>query len=287
MYRDSEQWGLSTLKNLTVAQLVLNYIQSNQVNNGQFITAGPINNAGFEITPDTWLDGYLYPVGAVSAYNQGLYVVALEACQKLGLPVTNDQIAAALSVYQGLYDPQLGYVRWLSTQSYKGPDVLAGDALSLFLWNTPLLSDTAVRNTLNAQVRTQYGVEALAEQNGTSVPADQFLTLTNNPTTGAVEGIPEPGGWYQNGGSWLLWEFLAEYSALRHGDLSALQGIQQSIAAEVAVTPLSKEFKVTINNPAIGSVDPDWPYPLGSCGLDRQGFGWNTALAAFLSTLQH
>jgi hypothetical protein len=97
----------------------------------------------------------------------------------------------------------------------------------------------------------------------------------------------EPGGWYQNGGSWLLWEFLAEYSALRHGDFAALQGIQQSIAAEVAVTPLSKEFKVTINNPAIGSVDPAWPYPLGSCGLDRQGFGWNTALAAFLSTLQH
>jgi hypothetical protein len=287
MYRDSEQWGLSALKNLSIAQLVLNYIESNQVNNGQFITAGPIDNAGFEITPDTWLDGYLYPVGTVSAYNQGLYVVALEACQKLGLPVTNDQIATALSVYQGLYDPQLGYVRWLSTLSYKGPDVLAGDALSLFLWNTPLLSDTAVRNTLNAQVRTPYGVEALAEQNGTSVPADQFLTLTNNPTTGAVEGIPEPGGWYQNGGSWLLWEFLAEYSALRHGDLAALQGIQQSIAAEVAVTPLSKEFKVTIDNPAIGSVDPDWPYPLGSCGLDRQGFGWNTALAAFLSTLQH
>jgi hypothetical protein len=287
MYRDSEQWGLSALKNLTIAQSVLNYIQSNQVNNGQFITAGPINNAGFEITPDTWLDGYLFPVGAVSAYNQGLYVVALQACQKLGLPVTNDQIAAALAVYQGLYDPQLGYIRWLSTQNYKGPDVLAGDALSLFLWNTPLLSDAAVRNTLNAQVRTQYGMEALAQQNGTSVPANQFLTLTNNPTTGAVEGIPEPGGWYQNGGSWLLWEFLAEYSALRHGDFSALQGIQQSIAAEVAVTPLSKEFKVTINNPAIGSVDPDWPYPLGSCGLDRQGFGWNTALAAFLSTPQH
>jgi hypothetical protein len=117
------------------------------------------------------------------------------------------------------------------------------------------------------------------------VPANEFLTLTNNPTTGAVEGIPEPGGWYQNGGSWLLWEFLAEYSAVRHGDGSALQGIQESLAAEVAVTPLSKEFKVTQNNPAIPTVDPAWPYPLGSCGLDRQGFGWNSALAAFLSNL--
>jgi hypothetical protein len=197
----------------------------------------------------------LTPVGAVSAYNQGLYVVALQASQKLGLPVSNDQIAAALAVYQGLYDPKLGYIRWLSTQNYKGPDVLAGDALSLFLWNTPLLSDTAVRNSLSAQMRTQYGMEDLVQQDGTSVADNQFLTLTNNPTTGAVEGIPEPGGWYQNGGSWLLWEFLAEYSAVRHGDWSALQGIQQSLAAEVAVTPLSKEFKVTINNPAIGSVD--------------------------------
>ncbi len=77
---------------------------------------------------------------------------------------------------------------------------------------------------LAAQVRTKYGMEVLAQQDGSSVPANQFLTLTNSPTTGAVEGIPEPGGWYQNGGSWLLWEFLAEYSALRHGDWSALNG---------------------------------------------------------------
>jgi hypothetical protein len=284
MYRDSALWGLP-VKNVSTAQLVLNYIQSNQVSNGQFLTAGPINNAGFEITPDTWLDGYLFPVGAVSAYNQGLYVVALEACQKLGLAVTDDEIAAALAVYRGLYDPNLGYVRWLSTKTYKGPDVLVGDALSLFLWNRPLLADDVVRNTLAVQVRTPYGVEVLAKQDGSSVPAGEFLTLTNNPTTGAVEGIPEPGGWYQNGGSWLLWEFLAEYAAARHGERSALGGIQESLAAEVAVTPLSKEFKVTQNNPAIATVDPAWPYPLGSCGLDRQGFGWNSAVAAFLSTL--
>jgi hypothetical protein len=285
MYRDSVLWGLP-VKNAPTAQLVLNYIQTNQVSDGQLLTAGPVNNANFEITPDTWLDGYLFPVGAVSAYNQGLYVVALQACQKLGLAVTDDQIAAALAVYRGLYDPNLGYMRWLSTKTYKGPDVLVGDALSLFLWNRPLLADNVVRDTLNAQVRTQYGVKALAKQDGSSVPADEFLTLTNNPTTGAVEGISEPGGWYQNGGSWLLWEFLAEYSGVRHGDWSAFQGIEESLAAEVAVTPLSKEFKVTLNDPAIAVVDPAWPYPLGSCGLDRQGFGWNSAIAAFLPTLR-
>ena len=48
------------------------------------------------------------------------------------------------------------------------------------------------------------------------------------------------------------------------------------------MTPLSKEFKVTADNPQIAGVDPAWPYPLGSSGLDRQGYGWNTAVAAFL-----
>ena len=51
------------------------------------------------------------------------------------------------------------------------------------------------------------------------------------------------------------------------------------------MTPLSKEFKVTADNPQIPGVDPAWPYPLGSSGLDRQGYGWNTAVAAFLPSL--
>ena len=281
MFRDTKQFHLD-VANQSVAQSVLDFIRANQVQGNAFVTGGPFNNGGFEITPDSWLDGYLFPVGAVNAYDQGLYVVALRAAQGMGLDVTDAQIAGAQSVYRGLYDPQLGYIRWLSTETYKSPDVLVGDALSLYLFNQPLLPDVSAINTLNAQVFTQYGMEDLAQADDSSVPPDQFLTLTNSPTTGEVLGIPEPGNWYQNGGSWLLWEFLAEYSALRHGDASALATMRNSLAAEVAVTPLSKEFKVTANNPAIAGVDPAWPFPLGSSGLDRQGYGWNTAVAAFL-----
>ncbi len=284
MYRDSKQWNLK-VANQAVAQSVLDFIRASQVRGNAFVTGGPYDNGGFEITPDSWLDGYLFPVGAVNAYDQGLYVVALRAAQAMGLDVTNGQIAGAQSVYQGLYDPRLGYIRWLSTETYKSPDVLVGDALSLYLFNQPLLPDASAVNTLNAQVFTPYGMEDLAQADGSAVPPSQFLTLTNSPTTGQTLGIPEPGNWYQNGGSWLLWEFLAEYSALRHGDVSALAEMYKSLAAEVAVTPMSKEFKVTANNPAIAGVDPAWPYPLGTSGLDRQGYGWNTAVAAFLPSV--
>jgi len=97
-----------------------------------------------------------------------------------------------------------------------------------------------------------------------------------------VVALGEPEGWYQNGGSWLLWEYLADYSAARHGDRAAAGRMSDAIRSEVEVTPMSKEFKVTQNNPAIASVDPAWPYPLGSTGLNRQGFGWNAAVAALV-----
>ena len=123
MYHDVADWNLP-VKDTATATLVLNYIRANQVSSGSFLTAGPIDNAGFEITPDSWLDGYLYPTGAVDAYDQGLYVVALEAAQKLGVAVSDQEIAQATAVYRGLYDPALGYVKWLSTKDYRSPDVL-------------------------------------------------------------------------------------------------------------------------------------------------------------------
>jgi hypothetical protein len=180
----------------------------------------------------------------------------------------------------------MGFVRWLSTKNYKGPDVLTGDALSLYLFDRPLLPDEVVCRTTATQAQTRYGVKALTQQAGSFVAPDEFLSFSVDPKSGQFVGSPEPGGWYQNGGSWPLWEFLAEYSAVRHGSRSALWAIRDSLASEVAITPLAKEFKVTENNPNIATVDSAWPYPLGSCGLDRQGFGWNAAVGTFLSSLR-
>ena len=207
---------------LYAARLVLAYIDKRQVNDGAFMTAAPSDyGGGFVISPDSWLDGYLYPSGAVDAYDQGLYVVALEAAQRLGLGVTRGQLNRAEAVYRSLYDPRLGYVVWLSTTTYKSPDVLTGDALSLYLFNRPLLPAAEAVSTLRAQASTPYGIMDIATRADGYLRADQFRTLQVRARTGKVVAVGEPAGWYQNGGSWFLWTYLCEYAALRGKDQAA------------------------------------------------------------------
>ena len=174
----------------------------------------------------------------------------------------------------------------MSGTSYKSPDVLAGDALSLCLFDQPLLPTSEVVSTLRAQVVTPYGTKDLATSDGGYVPADQFLTLQTN-AQGQVEGVGEPAGWYQNGGSWFLWTYLADYAALRAGYQPAAKDIDQAVSQELEVTPLSKEFQLTDNNPSVALVDPAYPYPLRSSGIARQAFGWNSAFAALQASLAH
>ncbi len=262
------------VENLRVAKLVLRYLQSNQVRHGAWLTTAPQRYGHFTISPDTWLDGYLYPQGAVSGYAQGLYVVALEAARRLGLGVTDAAITRADRVYQSLYDPKLGYLRWLSTTTYKGPDVLAGDALSLLLFNVPLLPAAEVTSTLAHQYWTPYGMAALATNDNTYLPARRFETLELS-NLGQVIGVGETGGWYQNGGSWFLYAYLAEWAAARQGDARAGPLMGESIEDEVAVTPMSKEFQLTSTRPRYYS------YPPGSSNFQRQGYGWNAAYLAF------
>src|SRR6185312_4888448 len=100
------------------------------------------------------------------------------------------------------------------------------------------------RRTARAQVRTPYGTKALDSGGPIGIPANEFRTLANDPVTGQVVALGEPEGWYQNGGSWLLWEYLADYSAARHGDQQAAGRMSDAIRSEVEVTPMSKEFKV-------------------------------------------
>ncbi len=276
MYDDAVVYHLP-VKNLGVAKLVLHYVRAHQVRDGAWLTTAPQKHGRFTISPDTWLDGYLYPQGAVSGYAQGLYVVALEAAQKLGLKVGGAAIAQADRVYRSLYYPKLGYLRWLSTATYKGPDVLVGDALSLLLFNRPLLPAREVASTVAHQDWTPYGMADLATKDNAYLPADQFETLELNDK-GQVVGVGEPGGWYQNGGGWFLYSYLAEWAADRQGDTGAHALMARSIDDQVGATPMSKEFQLT----AAGA---GYPYPAGSSPFQRQGYGWNAAYLAFARAL--
>jgi hypothetical protein len=128
-------------------------------------------------------------------------------------------------------------------------------------------------------------MEVLAQRDGGYLPKNQFHTFTQN-AQGQVVGEGEPGGWYQNGGSWFLWEYLAEYAAARQGDPDAYRLIARSVADELALTSLSKEFKGTTFDPDLTqNIDQAFPFPLGSAGIDREGYGWNTAFVNLQQSL--
>ena len=240
-----------------------------------FLTAGAEPFNGHPFSPNGWLDGYRYAKGDVITANQGLFVLALKAAGRLGAPVPAGLTDRARDEYRRAYDPALGYMRWLASTGYRSPDVLLPEALSLYLWNEPLLDDRTVRATLAAQQWSDQGMRVLTTRNGGWVPATEFLNTTN---AGHAE---EPAGWYQNGGSWLLWEYLAAYAARRHGDPSACAAMRRSLAAEVAVEPVSKEFKLTRVDAMLETVDPGGNRTLGSTDAARQGYGWNAAIFAF------
>lgn len=146
--------------------------------------------------------------------------------------------------------------------------------MSLYLFGKPLLPAREVIGTLNAQTWTPQGMKG-AGRSGRQLPAGQrLLQVLRDP-----QRIRGPRGVYQNGGSWFLWEYLAEYAAYRMGDGQAASLMARSAADEVAATPMSKEFKLT-------AADPAYPYPLGSSELIRQGYGWNTGFIAFALSLQ-
>ena len=258
-----------------LAALVMRYILQRQVDGARFVTAGAEPFNGHPFSPNGWLDGYRYAKGDVITANQGLFVLALKAAARLGAPIPAGLTDRARDEYRRAYDPALGYMRWLASTDYRSPDVLLPEALSLYLWNEPLLDDRTVRATLAAQRWSDHGMRVLTTRDGDWVPATEFLNTTN---AGHAE---EPAGWYQNGGSWLLWEYLAAYAARRHGDPAACAAMRRSLAAEVAVEPVSKEFKLTRVDAMLEAVDPGGNRTLGSTDAARQGYGWNAAIFAF------
>ena len=244
----------------------------------------------YRTTSFGWEDSF-YPLGTggdasvtTSANMQGLYAVALRALKDLGVAVPQVEIDRAKAQYAAL--TVNGRMR-----AYEGSDVvdvasLMGDALSLFIWNEPLLSDAVVQNTI-ARFAEVYdaggafvGYKVLSEADGTFLPPGAFPVENNG--TGTLPGD------YLNGGSWMLYDALALYSGIRH-NIPAMRDtyvdrLVRRMAAElragVGTTAANKsqEFLCTVaGNPG----DPCGP--VGSAEPRRSDFGWNTFIVRLLS----
>lgn len=152
----------------------------------------------------SWFDGFVLPAPDTLSYNQGLYVVAILAAQHLGLGVGDAEVHTGVEGYQSLVDQHGGYLRFSRLLPYHDISGLTGEFLSLWLYNRPLLSNAAVSTTLRTQRRFHAGFRVVTEANGDYLPPQSFVG-------------DFPAGDYQNGGSWLLYDYMALAAGCLHG----------------------------------------------------------------------
>ncbi|HZQ97809.1 MAG TPA: hypothetical protein VFC93_03230 [Chloroflexota bacterium] len=203
-------------------------------------------------------------------YVQGLHAVVLRALKTMGIP--GAEPGPAEDAYRAAYDPDLGQLRCYADRDrrfgqLRDVSALAGEALSWYYFDRPLLDRAVVAATLESQPRAYYGDGAFLG----------FKNLT------MADGSPLPMGWlsdwpantpgnYQNGASWLLYDALALYAGVRHAIPGAARLLLDRLASETRRTPSLHEYLSTA------------PEDLGGSDPKRDGYGWNAFVGNLLES---
>ena len=269
--------GEPLLETLETLERAYGFVASHVVA-GRYVTRGE-TRVGPEFSGRDDLGAYHYwadtyrpmgrpePAPAVFAYNQGLYCLALRSLRELGLCLSPELLPGAEAAYAALRSPSDGS----SLPQREGAAVvdvsaLAPEALSLYLFDRTLLGPERVRATLGRLAAARYpdgrflGFKVISDFGGDYRPHAEF---NGNPAN-------HPGS-YHNGGSWLLYDALALYAGARHGVEGCAETLVERLASEVSRSWASHEYL---------STDPRTP---GHTDPSREGYGWNTFVAALLA----
>jgi hypothetical protein len=169
--------------------------------------------------------------------NQGMLAVTLRVAQELGMPVTNETIEKANAGYRAFYDKKRGYL--IDNRDY--PYVITFNSLlpefvSLWLFNTPILTSEMVNNTLD-KVPTKNGYSPLIFH-----ATDTYFTQENKPFS---PNLFWDNGIYYNAGSWMREEVCGYVAGLKHGWKPAEKRIKDRLTTEITLNPdepFSHEF---------------------------------------------
>ena len=169
--------------------------------------------------------------------NQGMLAVTLRVAKELGLPVSNATIEKANAGYRAFYDKKRGYL--LDNRVY--PYVITFNSLlpefvSLWLFNTPILTSEMVNNTLD-KVPVKNGYSPLIFH-----ATDTYFTQENKPFS---PNLFWDNGIYYNAGSWMREEICGYVAGMKHGWKPAEKRIKDRLTAEITLNPdepFSHEF---------------------------------------------
>lgn len=214
-------------------------------------------HAGFYLSQPgsyaSWFDGFKLPRVDTLSYNQGLYVVALMAARDLSLGVDSREVAAALAGYRALTNGHDGYLRFSRNLGYHDISGLVGDFLGSWLFHSSLLSTAAVAATLRSQPAFLSGFRDVTDGRGDPLPHSDFVAHFFS-------------GDYQNGGSWLLFDYIA----LAAGCLRGLPGMADHMAGRLRL-----EFQDGVTFHEYLNTDPHSALFRREPAY-RDGFSWDT-----------
>ncbi len=252
------------------------FIQSH-VKNGRYVTIGETRE---QIVPGReceigayhyWADTFR-PAGesrcepCVIAYNQGLYCVVLECLLRMNFDISSQTLTLARQAYANMVNTEDG----IALPQREGSSIvdvssLVGEALSLYLFDRPLLTSERVKATLKTFSKVYYpdksflGFRIISDYYGDCRPDKEFIHPSIN--------YP---GLYHNGGSWLLYDALALYAAARHNVKEANELFVARMQSETRYSFESHEYLST--NKA----------NLGQPELSRAIYGWNSFVARLM-----
>lgn len=191
----------------------------------------------------TYHDVLPYDEGDAPASNQGFHCGALLAAKELGLDVTDQEIATAISAYQSLFNRERGFMPTSRMQSNTlGQDTLYGATLTYAVFGTRVLTDEQVLTHVRTseKVKTPYGLRVISQADGSLLPGHS--------------------GVYCYGGSWFLNDAANYLLAGVHGwpteQVDAL--LVERVARELAFTPAFNESISTVNGRPHGHILYSW-----------------------------
>jgi hypothetical protein len=197
----------------------------------------------------TYMDVLPYEDGDVPASNQGFHCGALLAAQELGLPVSGEQIAAAVAAYQGIFNAKRGFMPTSVMQKDTlGQDTLYGATLTYAAFGRKVLRDEQVLTHFRTseKVKSRYGLRVISAADGSLLPGHD--------------------GAYCHGGSWFFCDsgnyLLAGVHGLPAAEVDAR--LIERIKLEVTRSPSFSEDINTVNGMPHGNT----PY------ADYSGFLW-------------
>jgi len=196
------------------------YLQS-RVKDGKFTSSGPFSY---------WADNLKIEKDTVVPYNQGLYILALEALGELGFPIPREEKEKAEKFYLEAVD----------NFPYQDISGLFPEVLSRWLLGRGIIPDDKVLEIVDRWISTAAvyypdgklaGIKTISGRNGNFLPMEKF----------AVLDLAHPGD-YQNGGNWPLWNLAALILAFKISGNKKYKEIIEVLIRHELQDRVSKEY---------------------------------------------